>query len=346
MWEKFKLFIIEAANTHYNPMEKYEDEEHSSDSSPTISDAEVKREMDIKDKNLNKLHDIIGENPINQIEYIIENGMEKHNEVYRKYEERTLLQEPAEKLEALKSQLTLLEEENTLKLSRFEPSVLTKKQIELLNNRTESLRQIWLKDEEGNDRVLIVAATNFSISFNQENKNYSTQGLGDSFFMSREESKNSSMFKVPEFFSHYEIEYWSSESSRNREIELAARAVQEKIDKERESLDWIKRFNDNVKNRNEDQRVHVSQNSRMVGFHSSSTSGFMTASQAAEHYRSSSNTGRKHVIIGDTIYSKKRILSVTGAHDGVTVIHDNGDHEFHRVKGHAKIELLKQFYNS
>lgn len=55
-----------------------------------LTDEEIEREVKKKEENLRLLHEIVGESPLDQIDWIIENGYDKYHEKYKSYEDGSI----------------------------------------------------------------------------------------------------------------------------------------------------------------------------------------------------------------------------------------------------------------
>lgn len=63
-----------------------------------LTDEEVEREVKKKEENLRLLHEIVGESPLDQIDWIIENGYDKYHEKYKSYEDGSIQREEKKKV--------------------------------------------------------------------------------------------------------------------------------------------------------------------------------------------------------------------------------------------------------
>lgn len=64
----------------------------------TLTDEEVEKEIKKKEHNLQLLHEIIGSNPLKQIDWIIENGFVKFGELYNSYEDGSIADQRANEI--------------------------------------------------------------------------------------------------------------------------------------------------------------------------------------------------------------------------------------------------------
>lgn len=79
MWQKLIEFIRKIFNNNKKLSSTF-----------LLSDEEVKRELEQQESNLKLLHEIIGSNPLDQIDWIIENGYDEYFDKYSSYQDGSI----------------------------------------------------------------------------------------------------------------------------------------------------------------------------------------------------------------------------------------------------------------
>src|SRR5690606_8436406 len=79
VWQKFIEFI-----------RKFLNKNKQLHSSFLLSDEEVERRLEQQESNLKLLHETIGSNPLDQIDWIIENGYDEYYKKYKSYQDGSI----------------------------------------------------------------------------------------------------------------------------------------------------------------------------------------------------------------------------------------------------------------